>query len=41
LFKDIFIKLLVGGGELMNKRGMIVVKKFSAFNFKQLWVKEL
>jgi hypothetical protein len=33
--------LLVVGGELTNKKEMIAVKKFCAFDFKQLWVKEL
>ncbi len=40
-FKDIFILLLFISGELANKRGMIVMKKFCIFNFKELWVKEL
>jgi hypothetical protein len=31
----------VVGGEPTNKRGMIVVKKFCAFDFEELWVKEL
>jgi hypothetical protein len=35
------MKLLFVGGELMNEKGMIVMKKFCAFEFKELWVKEL
>ena len=40
-FKDMCIFLLFVGVKLTNKRGMIAVKKFCAFNFKELWVKEL
>jgi hypothetical protein len=40
-FKDISIFLLFVGGELTNKRGMIVVKKFCTSDYKELWVKEL